>query len=81
MQKDHDILCEVCFCEYPESDFISLPDCGHGLCRYCYEGYLTSKVGDGKGAEQTICPNQNCRMIVPERIFIELLLPALVERY
>ena len=48
---NQDILCEVCFCEYPLDEWIYMPDCGHGLCTYCYTGYLTSKVGDGKGVE------------------------------
>lgn len=66
---DEDILCEVCYCEYPLGEFVYLEDCGHGLCSICYSGYLTSKVGDGKGCEQSVCPEQKCNMIVPERLF------------
>ena len=66
---DAEILCPVCFCEYGPEEFIHLQDCGHGLCQYCYTGYLDSKVGDGKGVEQTVCPEQKCNMIVPERLF------------
>ena len=64
-----DIFCPVCFCDYPANEFVHLPDCGHGLCSYCYTGYLTSKVGDGVECALTTCPERGCGMIVPERLF------------
>jgi len=35
-----EILCPVCFCEYPFDEFTFLSDCHHGLCTYCFTGYL-----------------------------------------
>ena len=76
-----EILCPVCFCEYPPAEFTFLPDCGHGLCTYCYTGYLTSKAGDGVESVQTTCPERGCNMIVPERLFRELIDVDLYNRY
>ena len=76
-----DICCPVCFCDYPLAEFVHMPDCAHGLCMYCYTGYLTSKVGDGVECALTVCPERGCNMIVPERLFQELLEPALFKRY
>ena len=76
-----DVLCPVCFCEYPLEEHTFLPDCGHGLCTYCFGGYLTSKVGDGVESVLTVCPQQKCNMIVPERLFKELCEPQVYERY
>ena len=76
-----DVLCPVCFCEYPVDEFVHLPDCGHGLCTYCYTGYLTSKVGDGTECVVTTCPDSACKMIVPERLFKQLLDQTLYARY
>ena len=76
-----DILCPVCFCDYPLSEFEHLPDCAHGLCTYCYAGYLGSKVSDGVESVMTTCPERGCNMIVPERLFRKLLEPEQVSRY
>ena len=78
---DDEVLCPVCFCDYPPSEFIFLEDCGHGLCETCYTGYLTSKAGDGVESVLTVCPEQKCNMIVPERLFAQLLEPQLYQRY
>ena len=50
-------------------EFTHLPDCGHGLCNYCYAGYLQSKVSDGVECALTVGPEQKCGMVVPERLF------------
>ena len=46
-----------------------MPDCMHYLCKDCFEGYAESKVTDGVEAVLSVCPEQKCKMIVPERIF------------
>lgn len=76
-----DILCPVCFCDYPPNEFIFMPDCGHGLCNYCFPGYLQSKVGDGVESVLSVCPDAKCNMIVPERLFQQLCEPASYNRY
>lgn len=73
---ENDVLCPVCFCEYPLAECTFLQDCGHGLCTYCYTGYLGSKVTDGIESVLSVCPEQKCNMLVPERLFVELLEPA-----
>lgn len=79
--EGQEILCPVCFCEYPIAEFVHLPDCGHGLCTYCYTGYLQSKVGDGVECALSVCPERGCNMIVPERLFQQLLEPQTYARY
>lgn len=76
-----EICCPVCFCDYPLAEFVHMKDCGHGLCAYCYSGYLTSKVTDGVESVLTTCPERGCNMIVPERLFREHLGPGLLDRY
>lgn len=78
---DVEVLCPVCFCDYPLGEFIFLNDCGHGLCTYCYTGYLQSKVGDGVEAVLSVCPDQKCNNIVPERLFRQLVEAEQYERY
>ena len=78
---DQEITCTVCYCDYPPAEFCFLPDCGHGLCNICYTGYLASKVGDGQEAVVTPCPEHKCNMIVPERMFQELLNQEQYARY
>lgn len=58
-----------------------MPDCSHGLCTYCFTGYLESKVMDGPESVISVCPDQKCNMIVPERLFKELLENDKYNRY
>ena len=42
----HDeLMCESCYCEYKPEDIITMPDCGHKLCSYCFTAYLETKLG------------------------------------
>ncbi len=79
--ENGEVLCPVCFCDYPLSEFVHMPDCAHGLCEYCYAGYLQSKVTDGVESVMATCPERGCNMIVPERLFRQLLEPEEVNRY
>ena len=78
-----ELLCPVCYVEYDLAEFVHLPDCGHGLCKNCYTCYLTSKVTDaGVDSVMTTCPSgEGCGMIVPQRLFKQLLSVKLYERY
>ncbi len=58
-----------------------MPDCMHGLCTYCFTGYAESKVTDGVEAVLSVCPEEKCLMIVPERIFHQLLDAEKFARY
>ena len=79
--KSADKTCGVCFCEYGSDEWVEIDTCGHGLCMYCYTGYLESKLRDGKESIFTYCPDEKCNMLVPERIFKELLPANEYERY
>jgi len=68
-----EITCDVCFCDYSREDFVTMPDCMHGLCTFCFTAYLESKVNDGVESVLSVCPEKACKMIVPGRLFEKLL--------
>ena len=53
----------------------------HGLCTFCFAAYLENKVNDGVECVLTVCPEQECKMIVPSRLFEQLLEPLQFARY
>ena len=73
--------CGVCFCEYGEDEWVTIKECGHGLCKYCFTGYLESKIGDGKESIFTYCPEAGCNNLCPESHFRELLSEEQFARY
>ena len=73
MDSNGEKTCGVCFCEYGADEWVSIRECGHGLCKYCFTGYLESKIGDGKEAIFTYCPEAGCNNLCPESHFRELL--------
>lgn len=73
--------CGVCFCDYEDDEWVSLEDCGHGMCMFCFEGYLKSKMDDGRQAILTLCPDTKCNMIVPQRLFEKYLPYELYQKY
>ena len=82
VEKDGDEnLCGVCFCEYGDDEWVKIDVCGHGLCTYCFTGYLESKTKDGKEALFTYCPDEKCNMLVPQHIFGYLLDQNQYQRY
>ena len=74
-------LCGVCFCEYGSDEWITIKECGHGLCQYCFTGYLESKIGDGRESIFTFCPEAGCNMTVPDYLFKALLSEKQYTRY
>ena len=45
MADEELFLCESCYCEYEEPEVITMPDCAHKLCSYCFQAYLEMKLG------------------------------------
>lgn len=79
---DEPYLCPVCYMEYPDAnDIYRLPDCGHSLCKECYRYHLSAKITEGPSAIFAFCPDAKCNMIVPPRVFAELLDDSQLAKY
>jgi len=78
---DAEWLCGCCFCPAEPHEVIRMDDCGHMLCNECFEQYLLSKLSDGPEVVFTICPDEKCNNIVPEKIFKQLLPEDKYKRY
>lgn len=76
-----DFLCESCYGEYEPKEVITMPDCGHKLCEYCFTAMLEHKMSTGPESLLTKCPEQKCTNTVPQNIFKELVSPELFEKY
>ena len=72
-KAESEFTCEVCYDDVKIEDQVMMEDCGHRLCTECFQGYCESKVAAGPDAVQATCPDQKCKMIVPTRIFKQLL--------
>lgn len=72
-------LCPCCYCE--SDSWVSISSCGHFLCQDCYTGYLISKVNDGQECVFAICPDQKCNMIVPDKLFRQLIDSIIYKKY
>ena len=66
-------LCPVCYDEYAPHEVTRLADCGHALCNECYRYTLEAKLSMGPECVHAICPDPKCNMIIPARIFKQLL--------
>jgi ariadne-1 len=58
-----------------------MDDCSHILCEECFTQYLQTKVAEGVESVFTICPDQKCNMIVPPKLFKELLPKGSYDKY
>ena len=74
-------MCDCCYCDYDRKEAVLLEDCGHVLCDECYGAYLDSKVQAGPDCVFAVCPDMECNLVVPERIFKKLLTKEKFERY
>ena len=68
-----EFTCTCCFCPAEPHEIVQMPDCGHRLCDECFAGYLQTKLSSGPEVVNSLCPDQKCRNIIPERIFKQLL--------
>ena len=47
--------------------------CNHWFCKPCYVKYLKAKVSDGPSCIMTKCPEYNCRNVLTDSVFKNLL--------
>ena len=64
--------CGICFEEHP-ADAMSSAACGHHFCKDCYSGYLRTAVEAGPSCLDLRCVHPNCKALVPEALFRQLL--------
>ena len=75
-------MCEVCYEEYTSADaWVCTPECGHYLCRDCYTEYVDGQLSKGIECVSTPCPRSGCGMLVPFKLFDELLEPSKAEKF
>lgn len=72
-------VCPSCYDEATE--WVKIEDCGHQLCKECYQNYLVSKLGDGHECVFAFCPDSNCNLYVPDHLFLQLLPKDLISKY
>ena len=80
-RAEEEFLCSCCYCDYEADEIVEMPDCGHRLCLYCFQGYLQQKVAAGADAVHAVCPDQSCNLVVPPKIFHRLLSTQEYARY
>lgn len=74
-------MCGSCYCEYEQEEVVTMPDCSHQLCTYCFTAYVETKVKQGAEAFLTKCPEQKCENIVSEDIFKRLLSAEMFDKF
>jgi hypothetical protein len=58
MYKESEVfMCESCYCEYDTTDVVTMADCYHQLCAYCFKAYLEQKVSQGPDCLLAPCPD------------------------
>jgi hypothetical protein len=60
------VLCGICFSEQPRNETFALC-CGHWYCQECWQGYLTSSIGNRD--VKIKCPQPKCNYIVSSDMF------------
>ena len=75
------IECPVCCEEVEPKDFMCIEECGHGLCRECYQAYLESKLAEGVECVKATCSDEECMLILPDAIWKSLLPEKQYKRY
>jgi hypothetical protein len=77
-QQADPTVCPSC-CE-ESSEWIHNDDCGHCLCKDCYQQYLEFQLAKGVEVVKTPCPG-GCKLPVSESVFKSLLSPHKFEKY
>ena len=68
------ILCEVCYEEYDQAEYVKLGLCGHGLCTYCFTDYVETRMSQGpRDCVFSVCPTHGCNILLAPSIFKRLL--------
>lgn len=73
-------LCPSCY-ESEIEEWSYVAECGHYLCNECFTYYLETKVNAGSSCLKTPCPDQQCRVLVSQALFKQLLEKELYRKY
>lgn len=71
--------CIICLQDYPIKNFRSLP-CGHKYCKFCFQGFIESKINDGAVIDLT-CPHPDCKEPFTAKDIAELVSAAKANQY
>lgn len=77
-QQQH--LCNICFSEYPGSQFLHLGECVHAFCRTCVTAMAEMHVAEGTISE-LLCPEPSCRVDISANTLSEVLDGERYERW
>lgn len=77
-QQQH--LCQICFCEYPGSQFVHLGQCVHAFCKSCVAAMAELHVTEGSLSELR-CPEPSCRADIAQAALQEVLDAEKLERF
>ncbi|XP_007906936.1 E3 ubiquitin-protein ligase arih1 isoform X3 [Callorhinchus milii] len=76
--SSQDMVCAICYLNYPNSYFTGL-ECGHKFCMQCWNEYLTTKIIE-EGMGQTIsCPAHGCDILVDDNTVMRLITDSKVK--
>ena len=77
-QQQH--LCNICFSEYPGSQFVHLGECPHAFCKTCVSTMAEIHVTEGSISE-LLCPEPSCRAEITASALAQVLLEEQYERW
>lgn len=59
--KGNSFICDICACEYEETDKKKIAKCSHAFCDSCLRHYVDYKISR---FEEVSCPSENCPEIM-----------------
>lgn len=77
-QQQH--LCNICFSEYPGSQFVHLGECSHAFCKTCVSAMAEIHVTEGSISE-LLCPEPSCRADISASALGQVLEEEQYERW
>ncbi|ONI32775.1 hypothetical protein PRUPE_1G384900 [Prunus persica] len=81
-QFSSEVMCGICMDEIP-SDQVTIMDCGHYFCNYCWTEHFIVKINDGQ-SRRIKCMAHKCNAICDEAIIRNLVSardPNLAEKF
>lgn len=73
-------LCEVCYDEFPGTQFFKIYECSHAFCHMCMQAFCEMHTAAGT-VEELRCPTPKCDSIVPPYIIQAVLHEEAYERW
>ncbi|GFR90978.1 E3 ubiquitin-protein ligase RNF14 [Elysia marginata] len=73
-------LCEVCYDEYPGTQFFRILECSHAFCHTCMQAFCEMHTIAGT-VEELRCPTPKCDSILPPYIIQAVLSEEAYERW